>query len=353
MKRFKNLYPELCDFENLLLAAKKAQRGKRAIRQVAEFNHNLEYELLTLKEELEAQTYKPGTYRTFTINDPKTRLISAAPYRDRVVHHALCNIVEPLIERTFIHDSYACRKGKGTHAAVDRYTQFSRQYPYVLKCDIRKYFPSIDHEILKSLLRRKIGCPNTLWLLDTIIDGSNPQPLREDYFPGDNLFTPYTRRKGLPIGNQTSQFFANVYLNPLDHFIKETLGSRAYLRYVDDFVVFGYDKKTLWNIRDRVAVFLNTELRLHLHPHKQNVFPVAVGCDFLGYFIFPTHRRIRASSGWRFARNLRGMAEQYRTGVVSLPKIQQRVASWFGHARHADTYGLRATLLSSVVFRRA
>src|SRR5262249_9014767 len=158
-----------------------------------------------LQAELQSQTYRLGPYRTFTIYDAKPRLISAAPYRDRVVHHALCNIIEPIFERIFIHDSYACRKGKGTHAAAHRLTQFMQNNDYPLQCDIRKYFPSIDHAILKSLLRRKIGCPQTLWLIDLLIDHSNPQDEVTDYFPGDTLFTPWERRRGLPIGNQTSQ----------------------------------------------------------------------------------------------------------------------------------------------------
>jgi len=249
MKTYNGLYERLCSLDNLFLAAHKAQRGKRYRQDVAEFHLRLEDELLDLREELQAQTYRPRPYHTFWIRDSKPRLISAAPYRDRVVHHALCNVTEPLFERTFIHDSYACRVGKGTHASADRLQQFSRQARYVLRCDIRKYFPSIDHEILKQLLRRKIRDPQMLWLWDTIIDGSNPQEEVLQYFPGDHLFTPLERRKGLPIGNQTSQFLANVYLNPLDHFVKDTWGCPRYLRYVDDFAAFGNDKGELHDLR--------------------------------------------------------------------------------------------------------
>jgi RNA-directed DNA polymerase len=234
MKRSKHLYEDLTAFPNLLRAARQAQRGKRFLPATLAFNHRLETELLLLQRELQTQTYRPGPFKTFTINDPKPRRISAAPYRDRVVHHALCNVIEPIYERVFIYDSYACRKGKGTHAAVDRLTHFMQSADYVLKCDIRKYFASVDHAILKQTLRRKIGCPPTLDLIDRLIDHSNPQEETADYFPGDDLFTPLTRRRGLPIGNQTSQFFANVALDPLDHFIKEELGCRRYIRYVDD-----------------------------------------------------------------------------------------------------------------------
>lgn len=212
MKRCKNLYEDLSSFENLYHAARKAQCGKRYTPSTLAFNHNLEYELMQVREELRAKTYTPGSFRTFLIYDAKPRLISAAPYRDRIVHHAICNIIEPIYEGIFIYDSYACRPGKGTHAAVDRFTSFARKYDYVLKCDIQKYFPSVDHEILKQVLRRKIGCQDTLWLLDTIIDNSIEPSNPPSYFESDDLFSPWSRARGLPIGNQTSQFFANVYL---------------------------------------------------------------------------------------------------------------------------------------------
>ncbi len=180
--------------------------------------------------------------------EPKPRKISAAPYRDRVVHHALCNVIVPIFERTFIADSYANRLGFGTHRALKRFTQFARSSRYILQCDIRKYFPSIDHEILKRLLRRKIKCADTLWLIDTIIDNSNEQEPVIEYFPGDGLLTPIERRRGLPIGNLTSQFFANIYLNGLDHFVKEQLRASKYLRYVDDFALFADDRNFLSDV---------------------------------------------------------------------------------------------------------
>ncbi|MGC9329650.1 MAG: reverse transcriptase domain-containing protein [Candidatus Hinthialibacter sp.] len=162
MKRFKNLYPAVFEFQNLLKAARQAQRGKRFRPDVAQFNLNLERELLSLQQELKEKSYRHGGYRHFPIHEGKKRIISSAPYRDRVVHHALCNVIEPLIDRTFIHDSYACRKGKGTHAAVDRLTQFIRKNQYALKIDIRKYFPNIRHEILREIIQRKIG---DIWIL--------------------------------------------------------------------------------------------------------------------------------------------------------------------------------------------
>jgi retron-type reverse transcriptase len=178
---------------------------------------------LKLQNELSSKIYQPGNYRIFYIKEPKTRMISAAPYRDRVVHHSLCNVIVPLIEPTFIGDSYANRLGFGTHLALKRCTKFARSSRYVLQCDIQKYFPSIDHEILKILLRRKIKCPDTLWLIDTIIDNSNEQFPASEHFPGDDLLSPLRRRRGLPIGNLTSQFFANIYLNSFDHFISDDI----------------------------------------------------------------------------------------------------------------------------------
>jgi len=234
MKTYKNLYETIFSFDNLSLAARKAQRGKRFKENVAQFNMNLEKELLNLLGELQQQNYQPGEYRSFFIYEPKKRMISAAPYRDRVVHHALMNVIGSIFEKSFIFDSYANQIGKGTHRAVQRFQTYLRRYRYVLKCDIKKYFPSIDHEILKQKIRRKIADQKTLWLIDTIIDNSNPQVPVIDYFPGDDLLTPIERRRGLPIGNLTSQFFANVYLNDFDHFVKEQLRCQAYVRYVDD-----------------------------------------------------------------------------------------------------------------------
>ena len=337
----------------MLCAETKASRGKRLTTAAMNFHVHLETELPRLQRELETQTYQPGPYRTFTINDPKTRMISAAPFRDRVVHHALCNIVEPIFENVFIHDSYACRKGKGTHAAANRLTHFMQNRDFALKCDIYRYFPAIDHEILKTLIRKKIGCVKTLWLIDLLIDHSNPQEPLTQYFPGDDLFTPHTRRRGLPIGNQTSQFFANIYLNPLDHFIKEKLGGSAYIRYVDDFVILEDSKDRLWDMRKQIADFLGNELRLNLHPRKQSVDVVTSGIDFVGYRIFPRHRLLRRSSGVRFARTLRRLQRTYGGSSIGIETLRPRIMAWLGHACHADTQGLRTSLFEKAVFRRA
>lgn len=352
MKRHNDLFERITAFPNLLLAAKRARRGKRFRPATALFHHRVESELVALQRELASGRYRPGPFRTFTIYDRKPRRISAAPYRDRVVHHAICNIVEPIFERVFIHDSYACRKGKGTHAA-DQLTRFMQSADYALQCDVRRYFPSIDHKILKALLRRKIACPPTLVLLDRIIDHGAGEEVNVHYFAGDDLFSPFERPRGLPIGNQTSQFFGNVYLNALDHFVKEELRFRRYLRYVDDFVLLADDRAMLWEARDRILTFLQENLRLNLHPTKQAVSPVTCGVNFVGYRIYPDRRRLLPENGRRFARRLAMMARQYRHWEIDRDTVTQRVRSWIGHAMHADTYELRSALFSKVDLSRA
>lgn len=210
MVRYAYLWERLTSFGHLLRAAHKSARGKRFNPEVMSYHVELEKNLCGLQNALQHKTYRPGPYRTFEIREPKPRIISAAPYRDRVVHHALTGILEPIYERSFVADSYACRKGKGTHAAMRRVQQFAGRHAWVWKADIRKFFPSIDHAILKELLRRKIKDPDVLWLAELIIDHSNPQEEVQELFPGDDLFTAQERRRGLPLGNQTSQFFANV-----------------------------------------------------------------------------------------------------------------------------------------------
>lgn len=350
MKRQGNLWPQVLAFENLLNAARRARKGKRTRDSVLHFHANLESELLQLRDELAAQTYRPGPYRTFHIVEPKRRLISAAPYRDRVVHHALCQIIQPIFERSFIDDSYANRTGFGTHRALRRLTGFARRYPYVLQCDIQKYFPNIDHEILKTLIRRKLKCPETLWLIDTIIDHSNPQEAPPLYFPGDDLFTPLQRRRGLPIGNLTSQFFANLYLNGFDHVVQEELKVGGYVRYVDDFALFADDLEVLRAARARIEDYL-TGLRLRIHPVKSQLFATRHGVTFLGFRVLPDRIRVRSENLRRARRRLRRMQVEYRDGTLSLPEIGRSIRSWIAHLEHGDTWRLRERLLADFPFR--
>jgi RNA-directed DNA polymerase len=349
MKRYGNLWSQIIAIENLLLASRFAQRGKRFSSNVLSFNYNLEYELFKLQSELKEHTYQPGDYRTFRIVDPKPRLISTAPYRGRVVHHALCNVIMPLLESTLITDTYANRKGYGTHLALQRFTHFARSSRYVLQCDIRKYFPSIDHEILKSLLHRKIKCPETLWLIDRIIDASNDQDPVIDYFPGDDLLTPIQRRKGLPIGNLTSQFFANLYLSPFDHFIKEQLKIGKYLRYVDDFALFSDDYHQLAEARPLIEKYL-AHFRLTIHPIKSQLFETRYGTNFVGFRIFPDRIRVRNDNLRRARCRLKQLRHDYACGKILLKPLIQRLQSWEAHLLHADTRSLRREIFSKNVF---
>lgn len=352
MKRYGNLWPQIIEFSNLLAAARKAQRGKRFRENVLNFNHNIEKELFLLQTQLQEKSYCPGNYKTFNIQEPKLRLISAAPYKDRVVHHALCNIILPIVERSFIGDCYANRVGFGTHRALRRFTEFARSSNYVLQCDIQKYFPSIDHEILKALLRRKIKCRDTLWLIDKIIDSSNPQLEVIEYFPGDELLTPITRRRGLPIGNLTSQFFANVYLNGLDHFVQEKLQVKKYLRYVDDFAFFSDDWEFLADTRLAIEEYL-AGLRLKIHPIKSQLFETKNGSNFVGFRVLSDRIRVRTENLRRARRRLRQMQKDCECGKVTGEQMQQSIQSWFAHLEHGDTVPLRQQIFSSLELSRS
>ena len=351
MKRHGNLWKDIIDEDNLFLAAYKAAKGKRFQSNVLTFNAKLGDNIVKIKRELESQTYKPGSYRTFEIFEPKKRMISAAPFRDRVVHHALCNVIQPIFEKSFIFDSYANRKDFGTHKALRRFTAFARSSRYVLQCDIEKYFPSIDHAHLKDLIRRKIKCQETLWLIDKIIAGSNEQIAINRYFDGDDLFTPFERKRGLPIGNLTSQFFANVYLNALDHFVKEKLGVKKYVRYVDDFALFGDNREILTKARKQIEDFLAT-LRLQIHAVKSQLFETRIGANFVGFRVFPKLIRVRNDNLRRARWRLRKMVDEYREGNIEAEKVKQRLQSWIAHLEHGDTFQLRQNIFTKLVFAR-
>ena len=344
-----SLFDQLTSWENLYRAARKTRRGKRRHGDAARFELEREPELLCLQEELRNRTYRPGEYRAFYVREPKRRLISAAPYRDRVVHHALVNVIGPLFEKNFISDSYANRVGKGTHRAVDRCQEFARRFRYVLQCDVVKFFPSIDHGILKVLLGCRIRDPGVLWLCDVIIDGSNEQEPVIEYFQGDDLFGPFDRPRGLPIGNMTSQFWANVYLHGLDNFVKRRLRCRGYVRYVDDFLIFGDDKRELAVVREGVREFLG-RLRLRIHEDRAQVRPTTRPTRFLGYRCWATHRFLTKEKIRRFRRYGRVLQGLYASGQLSCADIRMRVTSWNAHAATANVYGLRRRLLGALRF---
>ena len=345
-----DLFDGIASFSALLKATRRAAAGKRGKQDVAAFLVNQEKEILKLERELCSGRYRPGRYRKIEIFDPKHRIISAAPFRDRVVHHALCAVCAPILERGFIDDSYANRTGKGTHRAVARYEKFRDRFRHVLRCDIYRYFPALDHAILKSDLRRCIACSDTLTLADRIIDASNPQEPVIDYFPGDDLFTPYQRRRGLPIGNLTSQVFANVYLNGLDHYCKEVLRAKGYLRYVDDFALFHDDPEVLQDWRRKISRYLQGR-RLRLHPDKTFLCATGVPAVFLGFVLLPNgSRRLPEANVRRFRNRLRGLRDRCRADRVSCGKVRQHVRAWIAHAEHADTWRLRQAIFRGGMF---
>jgi retron-type reverse transcriptase len=333
-RSYGSLFETVVSFGSLLAAFYRARRGKRGRLDVAAFEHALETNLLELQRDLLTGFWQPGAYRNFYVREHKRRLITAAPFRDRVVHHALHNVLEPLFEPRFIHDSYACRKGKGQHRAIDRFQSWARGHRYVLRGDITRFYPSVDHGILLRLLMRRVRDRRVLSLLARILD-SGAGILEPEYevawFAGDDLFSPLARKRGLPIGNLTSQFFGNVYLNELDHFVKEGMRARCYLRYMDDFAAFGDDKAELHRVRAAMAGFLG-KLRLTFCCRRTRLWQTRDGVEFLGFRVFPGHRRVRKATTYRYGRHLVRLAGAGRPGGA---EVKASLAAWFGHVRHA------------------
>ena len=343
------MFATLTSWNNLLLAYRKAARGKRGKANVAAFEHRLEDNLWQLQDELRRQAYQPGPYHSFFIHEPKRRLISAAPFRDRVVHHALCNLIEPRFERSFIDDSYANRASRGTHRALGRCQQFARRYRYVLQCDIRQFFPSLDHAVLREILWRKVDDLQVRRLIDQILQGgagTHNETYEMVWFPGDDLLAAL-RPRGLPIGNLTSQFWANCFLNPFDHTVKRRLRCRGYLRYVDDFLLFADDKDVLWTWKSELEAWL-ARLRLTIHPgaHPR---PVTEGIPFLGFVIYPEHRRLKRRKGIYYQRRFKRLIDHYAEGYIDLDQLSASAKGWANHARYGNTVGLRKAVLSQSV----
>lgn len=326
MKRFGHLFEKVTVFDNLLLAAEKTLRGQKHKTEAAQFYFNLEPELFALQRELESGVWKPHPYRVFTICEPKPRQICASHLRDRLVHHAICNVLDPIFERRMINDTYACRAGKGTHAAVEAAQWFMRRSDYYLQCDVRKYFASIEHDALKTLLRRILKDKPLLALIDRIIEHPLPGSL-----PG----------RGLPIGNLTSQYFANLYLGEMDHFIKERLRIKGYLRYMDDWLIFGDNKAALWNRLVAVRVFLRDRLKLELKEEIVRIAPTWSGVSFLGFRIHPETIRLCDEKWARLRRLVREREEQFMAGEIDEGELARSVTSLISHASHADTLAAR------------
>lgn len=342
-------YAQVYEWNNLYLAWHKAAKGKRSGRAVAGFEFRLEDNLIQLQDDLANQCYSPGDYTNFTIHEPKRRLISAAPFRDRVVHHALCQIIEPAFERSFIEHSYANRIGKGTHRALNQTQQWLRRYKYVLQCDIKQFFPSIDHLVLQQCLQRRIQDGELRRLISLILaSGTHQQDEVYEmvYFPSDDLFA-VNRERGLPIGNLTSQFWANCYLNSFDHFVNRELRCSAYLRYVDDFLLFADDKSTLWQWRDAIVAYLG-KLRLTVHQRRAALTLSSEGISFLGFRLFPTHRRLLSRKGLHYRHKLATLMTAYHFHKVDRQTITHSIQSWINHVRYGNTWRLRQSILQDV-----
>ncbi len=338
-KTYKNIYPGIYDFQNLHSAYLRARKGKRYRSEVLQFSSSLEENLIQLQNELIWKTYKTGKYREFLVLEPKRRNVSALPFRDRVLQHALVAMIEPIWERRFVYDSYACRPGKGTLAGANRAQNFLRKIKqkygevYALKADISKYFASIDHKTLKLLIRKRVACASTLSLLDNVINST----------PG---------AKGIPLGNLTSQLFANIYLHELDEFVKYRLCEKYYVRYMDDFIIIHQNKSYLHDVRRKIECFIWQHLQLCTNA-KTQVFPVGIihsrALDFLGYRIWPCYRKLRKDVTKRINKRLRHLQVLYAKGIIDAEQLNASITAWLGHVKHTSSYGLRTKLLGSVV----
>ncbi|PIR18753.1 MAG: RNA-dependent DNA polymerase [Elusimicrobia bacterium CG11_big_fil_rev_8_21_14_0_20_64_6] len=345
MRRTGNLFERLCSFETLHRAFRLAARGKGERLYCARFGYERESELLRLQEELRSGTYRHGGYRDFTVHDPKTRQVRAAVFRDRVVHHALCGVIEPIFEARFISDSFACRKGKGTLAALERCKALARRFAdgYALKLDAAKYFYSVDHEVLLGILARKIKDRRVLALCREILASSQDRRFR-GYFPGDDLLA-LLRPTGIPIGNLSSQLFSNIYLGELDLFVKHSLRRKAYLRYMDDMLLFASGKAELWETLARIEAFLAERLRLRVHPKKRTVSPVRRGVDWVGYRVFPDRVRLLRRNIFRFRARNRRLRRLLRRRTIPTRRVRDSLVSFLGYARHAQAGRLMRRLM--------
>jgi RNA-directed DNA polymerase len=328
LKRVGHLYGRLCDFGHLYRSFKKAYEGSGGTEESCRFRFHLEKELLRLKQELESGSYQPGEYRYFTISDPKERTISVAPFRDRVVHHALVRVIEPIIEKRFIHDTFANRNGKGTHKAVERAHFFVGKFEYFLKADISKYFDSINHTLLLELLNRSIKDVDIMNLASRILINSDRSRKSDE-------------GRGLPIGNLTSQFFANLYLDPLDHHIKDRLAVPGYVRYMDDVVLFSDSKEYLRSRLNDLDVFIRTRLQLRLKESATSLNSTKKGLPFLGFLIFPGTIRVRQDNLRRMKRKMKRRLAEYHEGKIDEEALSSSFRSMYEHLAFADTLLLR------------
>ena len=333
MRRVGGLWDEVVSFGSLLEAAHRAARGKRFSRSAARFLERAEFEVLALQRALVSCTWAPGRPHTFEIRDPKVRTISAIPFCDQVVHHALIGVLEPVFERRMIDDSYACRKGKGQHAALRRTQRFVRRFAYFLKMDVRSFFPSVRHEAALDALARILKDRRVLSLCGTVLCGPFEEP-----DPG----------RGLPIGSLTSQWFANVLLDRLHHYVKEDLRIPGYLRYMDDFVLFDDSRQRLCDAKAQVTSYLDQPLRLRPKDRATVLAPTSEGLPFLGWLVFRGTTRLRPANRRRYRWRLRERRWEVATGMRSLASYRAGVASIFELLKQGDTLGLRRSISKEV-----
>ena len=336
------MYKKICSIDNLKLAFIKAKKGKTKRRYVKRFEKNLDKNLEKLHYELINKIYQPNKLKKFVLRDPKTRKISKSAFRDRVIHHALCNLIVPILEKSFIYDSHANQIGKGTLKAVERFDKFKRKVSknnlgecFVLKADIKHYFEEITHEILLSIIKRKIKDNDTIWLTQQIL--SVPKGGGEPEF----------NKKGMPLGNLTSQFFANLYLNELDQFVKHKLKAKYYIRYVDDFVILDRSKKKLGIWKGEIERFLSEKLKLELHPSKSHVLRLDGGINFLGFRIFYNYKLIRKSNLKNFEKRFGQLKILFNEGIIGREKALQSLEGWLAYCSHANTHKYRKYLIKN------
>ena len=324
VKRHGNLWEQVISKENFLLAYQKSKKGKGNFVAVQRFQHNWEEKLEAVRQLLITKTFHTAPYNRKTVYEPKERIIYVLPYKpDRIVQHALMNILTPIFERLFIADSYACIKYRGQHKGSMRCMEFVRRNKYCLKCDIRKFYPSIDQKILYEMLERVIKDKDVLWLLKDIVFS----------FEGE---------KNVPIGNLTSQWFGNFYLTKMDRFIKQELRIKDYVRYCDDFCLFGNDKKYLRECKRRIEEFIDREL--HLKFSKADVFNCKQGVDFLGYRHFDNYILLRKSTAKRIIRRMGKVQKELECGIITEEQYRSIITSTYGWLKHANTHNLQVKL---------
>ena len=359
------MFASICNLEQLVSSYYLSRRGKRDKLRICQFDFFLESNLVKLKYLLNSGNYAPSPYAHFTIYDPKTRQVAAPAFRDRVLQHSLVSTIEPSFEKRFIFDSYACRKGRGTHFGAKRVKKFlmaarcvngGDKEIYVLQCDIQKFFQSISWDVLLSLIGKVVKCPLTFDLIKKIVTTHEKTTGRE--LDQLSLFSPVAtelpavsvdKRKGLPIGNLTSQLFANIYLNELDHFVKEVLRERWYARYMDDFLIIHPDKNHLWEVKEKIRTFLKNALDLQLHPKKVAIKNVSEGVPFVGYRIFYDHMLVRGSTLRRIQKKYRKRIKLFRKGLISQDELSQTHSSIRGHLKHANAHHLYSFMMKNCV----